>query len=146
MSEPLSATELAEIAKRAEDATPGPWEATEDWVHGEQHFWQIEGPGIYYEGSKHRNQRGDAEFIAAARTDIPRLVADLRAARKTLKRLAEPDEAVVEKYAKECLANQDSQAWVELRGEDYAAHISAAFVNGWVNAIEAAVNVCQEKT
>jgi hypothetical protein len=136
---PLSATELAEIAKRAEDATPGPWEATEDWVHGEQHFWQIEGPGIYYEGSKHRNQRGDAEFIAAARTDIPRLVADLRAARKTLKRLAEPGEAVVEAALTEYVGEPPFEDYFGEEG------VGPHRIN-MASAIKAAVSVCQEKT
>jgi hypothetical protein len=65
----LSTAELAAIRTRAEQATPGPWQ------HGDH-------DGIYAAGSAtalaHRDAGGtaaDADFIAAARTDIPRLLA-----------------------------------------------------------------------
>ena len=65
----LSKAELAAIRTRAELATPGPWH------HGGH-------DGIYAEGRAtaiaHRDAGGteaDADFIAAARTDIPRLLA-----------------------------------------------------------------------
>jgi hypothetical protein len=65
----LSAAELAAIRTRVEQATPGPWQ------HGDHE-------GIYAQGSAtaiaHRDSGGtvaDADFIAAARTDIPRLLA-----------------------------------------------------------------------
>lgn len=65
----LSADELAAIRMRADQATPGPWQ------HRDQ-------GDIYVKGSTttiaHRDVGGtdaDADFIAAARTDIPRLLA-----------------------------------------------------------------------
>lgn len=138
---PLSASELAEIAKRAESATPGPWE-------------RVEGDGIWYNcecapkiASRHDHRlvgelrdTADLVFIAAARTDIPRLVADLRAARETLERLAQPDEAVVEAAMQAACLDRVGDMLVISPGIPtfWTARMAIAA------AIKAAVSVCQE--
>lgn len=80
---------LDQIEARAEAATPGPWEA--DVTEVSQH-WSRPKPWVTvvssevacmaycYGGSGRGIEREtDAEFIAAARTDVPTLVAALRA-------------------------------------------------------------------
>jgi len=79
--EPISEAELKEILDRCKAATAGPWES---FVEGRDHF-----------GGDHFIRRGGLDdsvedryitawrlehqhFIAAAREDIPRLVAEIR--------------------------------------------------------------------
>ena len=71
----LNAAELAAIRARADQAAPGPWQ------HGDQN----DQDGIYAAGSataiacrEAGGTAADAEFIAAARTDIPRLLATVK--------------------------------------------------------------------
>ncbi|MEU3219986.1 hypothetical protein [Streptomyces sp. NPDC006971] len=78
MSAPMSEQRLAEILARAEAATPGPWCADE---------WEIYQGTEYVPGvsawigetcrgtSTPEQDRADASFVAAARTDVPELAA-----------------------------------------------------------------------
>lgn len=72
----LSDTEIAEIKKRYEAATPGPWIS---YVEGRDHqsgdhFIQTRGEeDIYLYG----NTIADQDFIAHARQDIPALIAEI---------------------------------------------------------------------
>jgi hypothetical protein len=82
----LTPEALAEIERRAKQATPGPWRVEQDWT------WEVtaEEGGIVAkvpQGSPWPNGGLDARFIAAARSDVPLLCASLRAA------WAERDEA-----------------------------------------------------
>ena len=84
MSDPLSTEELNAIEKRASQATPGPWRFTSD--DDQKH-----GTVAWYVGDDGTNGRNvhvcsdaealevldDAAFIAAARTDVPRLLAEV---------------------------------------------------------------------
>jgi hypothetical protein len=79
--------DVAAIRARADKATPGPWTAYSDRVPGEPVFWAIDECNLDYEYSRHDNQRGDAEFIASARTDIPLLCDALEAAHRRIERL-----------------------------------------------------------
>lgn len=78
-SQILSDDELAEIARRATMATPGPWRRTKDSVDinkGRQTliaFAKLPDPDLL----PHIRYEQDAEFIAHARTDVPRLVAEI---------------------------------------------------------------------
>ena len=76
---------LAEIRTRAEAATEGPWEAT--WEEGDD-WWSITGaPQRVGAGgpwavcpevaTSDARDPADATFIAAARTDVPELVAEV---------------------------------------------------------------------
>jgi hypothetical protein len=83
---------LDEIEARAKAATPGPWTVCPMDMYifgGDGHMiasncpmedtWQVRGAGA--EGSGQRpegSQDANAAFIAAAREDIPRLIAEVR--------------------------------------------------------------------
>lgn len=95
---PLTDSELAAIEARAEAAAPGPWKHVgscivegpayeETWVDngGKAHVQCGHRPTIYDEGG---HSEEDAEFIAHSRTDVPRLVAALRAAHAALRPFA----------------------------------------------------------
>ena len=81
---------LAAVQQRADSATDGPWEA--DGTEVSQHWsrpqpWEtvasseVACMAYCYGGSARGIERkADAEFIAASRTDVPRLVAALTAA------------------------------------------------------------------
>ncbi|MFE5514502.1 hypothetical protein ACFQ9J_28605 [Streptomyces sp. NPDC056529] len=81
MSAPMSEQRLAEILARANAATEGPW-CTDSWeiYQGTEYV-----PGISFwigetcRGTADMEQdRADAAFVAAARTDVPELVAEVR--------------------------------------------------------------------
>jgi len=80
---PLTDVELAEIEARANAATPGPWELCQSETHchvvypDDTHVGGVDGEHWW---------PADAEFVAHARTDIPRLLAEVRALRKELAR------------------------------------------------------------
>ena len=79
---PMTDEELSEIGKREKAATPGPWPRTTLMVR----------PGFTGRASAYAlsvgapDERGypDAEFAAHARTDVPRLLAEVRALRAAL--------------------------------------------------------------
>jgi hypothetical protein len=90
----LSEADLDEIAARAEAALPGPWEAFVGGGLGGEEFIRTGGlddgaPDLYVTAS----HRGDEvpttaptavlEFIAGARQDVPRLIAEIRRLRST---------------------------------------------------------------
>jgi hypothetical protein len=71
----LTDDEIAEIARRCEAATPGPWRS---YIEGREEmsgsdFIMTGGEDICLTGATHADQ----DFIAAARTDTPRLVAEI---------------------------------------------------------------------
>ena len=83
----LDAAELASIVNRCQAATPGPWTS---WVEGRDHE---SGSSFIMTGSG--SSRGDdielsgatiadQDFIAHARQDIPRLVAEVKRLRNQL--------------------------------------------------------------
>ena len=72
----MSEEELAEIERRCEVSTPGPWQS---WIEGRDHAAGdsviTTGRGdIYLSGATSQDQ----DFIAAARQDVPRLIAEIR--------------------------------------------------------------------
>jgi hypothetical protein len=98
MEDDLSRDALDAMEKRAAEATPGPWES---FVEGRDHwggddFIRTGGldpaqPDLYVEYS-YGDERGgpvpadakDLDFIAAARQDVPRLVAEVRRLRRRI--------------------------------------------------------------
>jgi hypothetical protein len=85
-SEPdeMSEAELAEIEHRAEQASPAPWES---FIEGRNHqsgasFIRVGGrsddPDMYVTRERIPASVEDLDFIAHAREDIPRLVAEIR--------------------------------------------------------------------
>ena len=78
----LSDDELAQIERRYEQATGGPWRS---FVEGREamsgsDFIQTVGEDIYLSGAT----ANDQDFIAAARQDVPILVAEVRRLRRLL--------------------------------------------------------------
>lgn len=97
----LTDDDLSAILDRADAATAGPWKA---WVEGRDHssgddFIQTgvesNSPDLYVslshsEGGPVPAGSNDLDFIAAARQDVPRLVAEVR--RLRLERAGQKDE------------------------------------------------------
>ena len=80
--------ELAEIEARAEAASSGPWERGGKWAETSVYAGDgvmVAGQWDYEEGGI--SEEADAVFIAHARTDIPALLAHIRAQALTIERL-----------------------------------------------------------
>ena len=105
MPEPLTDEQLDEIEARANAATPGPWH-WEDWAEddGDNRFALVAppetrpgGPSEWFpdlghlliQDEDHNISEQDRAFIAHAREDVPRLIAELRAARQMNAALAQ---------------------------------------------------------
>jgi hypothetical protein len=78
----ITPEELDEMEARAAAATAGPWKS---FIEGRDHwggsdFIRTEGEDIELNGAT----KADQDFIAASREDVPRLIAEVRALRKTL--------------------------------------------------------------
>lgn len=89
----MTESELAEIEARAAAATEGPWRAEEGWVvpDGFDNEAFVEGEeaslpviGMWVHDRELLLAPNDAEFIARAREDVPRLVAEVRKLREML--------------------------------------------------------------
>lgn len=82
--ERLTNDQLEAIRKRAEAATEGPWETAllEDG-------WHVMHDGMIV-AEMYRKEAEDAEFIAHARTDIPKLLAEIERLRKFEKKVTSP--------------------------------------------------------
>ena len=81
--QPLSLEELAAIEERAGRATPGPWR-TEDVDGDFPGGWVVSVPyeddfRVLVTLNSHWPPKADNEFIAHARTDIPRMASTIRA-------------------------------------------------------------------
>ena len=83
----LSETELREIERLVEDASPGPWKS---FVEGRDH---TSGSSFIMTGEEgHRGEDieltgatvADQDFIAAARQAVPRLIVEIRTLRQLL--------------------------------------------------------------
>ncbi|MFC9497692.1 hypothetical protein [Streptomyces sp. NPDC056982] len=113
MTDRLAPQREAEIAARAEAATPSPWERAEN--HG-KHFYAYLG-GLYMRGVGTLNfgEGDDAEadraFVLNAREDVDLLVAELAAVR------AERDEARAQ--LAERLPAADVVAWLDKKAGEY---------------------------
>jgi len=111
----LTADDLDEIAARVERATPGPWH----WITGDHDDYQVFGDGeltantydptrgsplldkhihvplltVWDNDGNSSNGAGgheDAEFVAAARADVPALLVEVRRLRSLLEHLRTP--------------------------------------------------------
>lgn len=74
--------ELARIRRRCDAASPGPWKA---WIEGRDH---TSGSSMVQTGADDIEMWGateaDHDFIAHARQDIPRLLAEIRRLRASV--------------------------------------------------------------
>lgn len=105
----LKPEELREIAERERKATPGPWER-------EQDGYVIGSPGVDYHIVDVAGSEEDAEFIAASRTDISRLLAHIEAQQAEIERLKNTIAFV--KYE---IGNEMDFAWQRDNTERYEA-------------------------
>lgn len=80
--------DLDAIEARANAATPGPW-CTDSWeiYQGTEYVAGAEWIGETCRAGEMDDSRADAEFVAAARTDVPALVAEVRRLRAELAEL-----------------------------------------------------------
>ena len=89
----LTDDDLAAIEARANAATPGPWFSSGPNLNTNPHVFELD----YWNGGddaiKHANR--NAVFIAHARNDIPRLIAEVRRLREII---AEKDEKAKYNY------------------------------------------------
>jgi hypothetical protein len=79
---PLTDEELDQIQLRADQATKGPWKSyieSRDEMSGSS-FIMMEGEDIYLTGATDHDQ----DFIASARTGIPKLIQEIRRLRDML--------------------------------------------------------------
>ena len=72
----MSEEEIMEIEQRCDASTPGPWKS---YIEGRDHtsgdsVITTAGDDIYLSGAT----LADQDFIAAARQDVPRLIAEIR--------------------------------------------------------------------
>ena len=78
----LTHQEIAEIRERCDQATPGPWKSfveAREQMSGSD-FIQTDGEDIYLTGGT----VADQDFIAHARQDIPKLLAEIERLKKLL--------------------------------------------------------------
>jgi hypothetical protein len=82
--------DLDRIEARAEAATPGPWEAVRGFQGEEFVGIRVDDrPNIFTTIAEDTLTRADADFIAAARADVPALVARVRALEAEVQQLQE---------------------------------------------------------
>jgi hypothetical protein len=88
---PIDDHDLEEIERRAAAATPGPWQEfidARDDISGDDFIMTggmaNHGPDIYVSHENVPAPAADLEFIAHARQDVPRLVAEVRRLRALL--------------------------------------------------------------
>src|SRR4051812_2915147 len=82
----LTEDDLAAIEARCNAATPGPWES---WIEGRDHFGgdsiiRTADADLYLLPVPTPQHHQDQDFIAAARQDVPRLIAEVRRLRRLI--------------------------------------------------------------
>ena len=88
----ISEEELQEIERRCSAARPGPWRS---YVEGRDHFGGSnvivvgDGTHLSVDIEPLGATTGDQDFMAAARHDVPRLLAEVRRLREALERRAD---------------------------------------------------------
>lgn len=92
----LSDDEIAAITARAEKATPGPWDVQRQDEDDGDIVWEVWNDKVLRVlkisgkwDSSNRRARPDAAFIAASRTDIPKLIASHASLKAEVERLRE---------------------------------------------------------
>ena len=130
MTDRLTDADLDTIEQRADAATDGPW--VREWSTPDQ-WWIIHGQPNPAKGDdrmvcpevatlNHREDwTADAEFIAAARDDVPRLLAEVRRRMATEQRVRE--------YARH-LARPFADGVPDREGEQIASELLAALDGG----------------
>jgi hypothetical protein len=141
MSDILTDADLAEIEKRAEAATQGPWDSP-PWVDTLDR-WTIhtvrgerDGAVGYLPSFATANSEADRTFIAASRTDIPALLATIRSDRKEIARLRGIEERAKEGYIS-ALPYHDSDTNELLNASPWQSHSVVEMLDGILFGYEA---------
>lgn len=164
-AKPLSAAELAAIRARAEKATPGPWISVSDCDKAAIIARGERGRAIIVESENHHAPEGfgqkrggvarswNADFIAHARDDIPRLLATIDALDAELQQLGDGVNPALERFRLRQTIDSLTARSSEITDEAVAAaafaytdrcdttdHISRHFIAGveWALAATAA--------
>jgi hypothetical protein len=107
----LNAEELEVIRKRAEEATPGPWKCGGD-KFGDIVVYSPECRGFHNNGGEvaglNYGSDPDAGFIAHAREDVPKLLAEIERLRRALEEISDINEYVSGDVAREVLKNAEA--------------------------------------
>ena len=123
-ADPMTPAERAEIAARAEAATPGPW-ATEsmDGFHYLSHGIGDSLLTVDDDEIGCVENKGDSTFIAHARTDIPRLLAEVERLAAENARLRDASKELLEvaKWAASIRPDHDIPAFRAIRDRARAA-------------------------
>ena len=116
--------DLDAIQARADAATPGPW-CTDSWeiYQGTEYVAGAEWIGETCRGRVDglAQDRADAEFVAAARTDVPALLAEVRRLRASVAELERP--------AVEAKRNEIRQSFTEIAAQCEQDHDYQAAAN-----------------
>lgn len=120
--QPLSPERLAGIRARVEAASPGPWCTDESEIYqGTEYIAGAEWIGdtcrTYGDGG-----RADAQFIAAARTDVPDLLAEVA---RLQRRVAELERPEVERRRAEVVLSHQQLAAQAREDRDYEGEAEA---------------------
>jgi len=132
----MTDAELDAIEARAQAATKGPWKVDEMdmYIYGGDGFmvasncpsadgWPVRGHGAEKSGQRERgSQDANAEFIAASRSDVDALVAELRVAREKLKAA----DALSAKWRASADADGDRRGYVSDELDSCADELEAA--------------------
>lgn len=143
----MTKEEREEARRRCEEATAGPWESVQGvWVHNgytrepvktPAHWANLEGPegypARYPEENIRLNRHQDAEFIAHARTDLPRALDTIEALEKELKamyRRAADAEALLATIASQAETAPSDRVFDEgeMEFDEWAYNVTRAFV------------------
>jgi hypothetical protein len=129
----MSKLDLDAIEARCEAASPGPWTAklgrTTDWIADGRCGGISDANGeeiITTDSGVYGPEEADAAFIAAARTDVPALLAEVRRLR-----------AVVDAFA---TAAEDEVTRFEVRGRGPGGQQAGSGFSEWGNVGPAAVS------
>jgi hypothetical protein len=119
----LNAEELEAIRKRAEAATQGPWywekfNPDEDDYDTEMPYLNSEKESImdfgdgeqFYPTEGNPPNEADAEFIAKAREDVPKLLAEIERLKLALEEISDINEYASGTVAREALRNDSEKA------------------------------------
>lgn len=121
----MDAKRLDEIEARANKATAGPWYALDGAAEGFDGSWDVAGPdGCGIAGMTAtapaatilRDRRANAEFVAAARTDVPDLVDEVRRLAAELAAAREREAGLRERLRQELVDNlsEETAKWEQL--------------------------------
>jgi ABC-type transporter Mla subunit MlaD len=121
--QPLSEREIAEVEAYCDAASAPPWEVATDAL-GDGVFQERVGGHAIIRSADYERQgaqmRRNAEFIARARTDLPRLLATLRQAQQAA------DTAQAENAQLRTFVDRAQAEWKEMRAERDAAQAALA--------------------